>query len=58
MEKENRVIWRVKMRDELDLAALATNPDEAAHHTGRAKVFQGFADAEVPPYAPDDLNVP
>jgi hypothetical protein len=27
MEKANKVLWRVKAQDELDLAALAISPD-------------------------------
>jgi hypothetical protein len=58
MQHENKAIWRAKMQDELDLATAATNPSEAERHSARAKVFEGYADADIPPDAPDDLDIP
>jgi hypothetical protein len=49
VEKANRVLWRVKAQDELDLAAVATEPDKIAFHRQRATDFQCLADQECPP---------
>jgi len=54
VEKENRVFWRVKMRDELDLAESATDLNEAVAHRNRARKFEDFANQESPPDPPLD----
>jgi hypothetical protein len=54
MEKANRILWRVKMQDELDMAASAVEPHKAAYHRRRASDFQRFADQDSPPDTPLD----
>jgi hypothetical protein len=56
-EKENRVFWRVKMQDELDLAASATDPADAVSHRNRAREFEDFANQESPPDPPLDPDL-
>jgi hypothetical protein len=57
LEKANRVLWRVKMQDELDLAATATDPEEAARHRQRASELKHLADQDDPPDTPLDPNL-
>jgi hypothetical protein len=52
VDKANKVMWLVKMREELALAALATNPARATHHCQLAKEFEGFANAIPSPDVP------
>jgi hypothetical protein len=52
VEKANKVLWLVKMREELALAALAADPDEADFHRHLANKFEGFANTNPPPDVP------
>lgn len=52
MDKANRVLWLVKMREELALAALAIDPTKAAYHCQCAKDFEGFANTIPSPDVP------
>jgi hypothetical protein len=54
MEKENRVLWRVKMQDELDLAASTADFQRSAYHRRRASEVQRFADQDSPADTPLD----
>jgi hypothetical protein len=52
MEKANKVLWLVKMREELALAALAIDPVEAELHGQLAKDFERFANTNPSPDVP------
>jgi hypothetical protein len=58
MDKENKVFWRVKMQDELDLAASELDPAKAAAHRQRAAEFKSLADQDCPPDAPLNPQLP
>jgi hypothetical protein len=52
VNKANKVLWLVKMREELALAALATDAARATHHCQLAKEFEGYANAIPSPDVP------
>jgi hypothetical protein len=52
MEKANKVLWRVRMQEQLDLATSAQDPEKAYFHQSQAMRFQSFAEQPTPPDCP------
>jgi hypothetical protein len=52
VDKANKVLWLVKMREELALAALAVDSDEVEFHRQLAREFEFFANTNTSPEVP------